>query len=209
VEALAARLAEPDGPEVVLVCTGTSPSYFDRITMDRARSNALWRLKSSDVFGRFHALAPYARGGRPIVAHAKVMVIDDRLARISSANLNNRSHGFDTECELAIAAEAPADRAALAGLRDGLAGHWVDRSAAEMAEVRELSGSLAEGLWALDGGQRLRPLEPKWLGPVGEFIAEFHIGDPTDVTDSLRPFHRRERTLAAARALRLAFAPRG
>ncbi|HEY1427524.1 MAG TPA: phospholipase, partial [Caulobacteraceae bacterium] len=37
VEALAARLAEPDGPEVVLVCTGKSPSYFDRITMDRAR----------------------------------------------------------------------------------------------------------------------------------------------------------------------------
>jgi phosphatidylserine/phosphatidylglycerophosphate/cardiolipin synthase-like enzyme len=208
VEALAARLAEPEGPEVVLVCTGTSPSYFDRITMDRARSNALWRLKSSDVFGRFQALAPYARGGRPIVAHAKVMVVDDWLARISSANLNNRSHGFDTECELAIEAEAPADRAALARLRDGLAGHWVDRSAAEMAEVRELSGSLAEGLWALDGGARLRPLEPKRLGPVGEFIAGFHIGDPTDVTDSLRPFHRREQTVARARALRLAFAPK-
>ena len=94
-------------------------------------------------------------------------------------------------------------------MRDRLAGHWVDRSAAQMAEVRELSGSLAEGLWALDGGARLRPLEPKRLGPVGEFIAEFHIGDPTDVTDSLRPFRRREQTVARARALRLAFAPTG
>jgi phosphatidylserine/phosphatidylglycerophosphate/cardiolipin synthase-like enzyme len=209
VEALAARLAEPDGPEVVLVCTGRSPSYFDRITMDRARSNALWRLKSSDIFGRFHALAPHARGGRPIVAHAKVMVVDDRLARISSANLNNRSHGFDTECELAIEADAPADRAALAALRDGLAGHWVDRSADELAEVRRLSGSLAEALWALDGGRRLQPLEPRRLGPVGEFIAEFHIGDPTDVSDSLRPFRRRQLTLADARAIRLAFARPG
>ncbi len=117
--------------------------------MDRACSNALWRLRSSDVFGRFHALAPFARGGRPIVAHAKVMVVDDWLARISSANLNNRSHGFDTECELAIAAEAPADRAALAALRDGLAGHWVDRSAAEMAEVRAAQRqSSPEGLGA-------------------------------------------------------------
>src|SRR5580698_4819421 len=44
VEALAARLAEPSGPEIVLICTGKSPSYFDRITMDRARSVALWRL---------------------------------------------------------------------------------------------------------------------------------------------------------------------
>jgi phosphatidylserine/phosphatidylglycerophosphate/cardiolipin synthase-like enzyme len=209
VEALAARLAEPAGPEVVLVCTGKSPSYFDRITMDRARSTALWRLKSSDVFGRFHALAPHARGGAPIIAHAKVMVVDDRLARVSSANLNNRSHGFDTECELAIAADRPADRAALAAFRDGLAGHWIDRSAAELAEVRDLSGSFAQGLWALDGGRRLRPLEPRRLGPVGEFIAEFHIGDPTGVSDSLRPFRRRERSLAEARAVRQAFAPPG
>jgi phosphatidylserine/phosphatidylglycerophosphate/cardiolipin synthase-like enzyme len=209
VEALAARLAEPQGPEVLLVCTGRSPSYFDRITMDRARSTALWRLKSSDVFGRFHALAPHAAGGRPIIAHAKVMVVDDRLARVSSANLNNRSHGFDTECELAIEADAAADRTALAAFRDGLAGHWVDRTAGEVAELHALSGSLAEALWALDGGRRLKPLEPKRLGPVGEFIADFHIGDPTDVADSLRPFRRREKLLAEARALRLGFAPPG
>jgi len=206
VEALAARLAEPDGPEVVLVCTGRSPSYFDRITMDRARSISLWRLKSSDVFGRFHALAPYSADGHPIIAHAKVMVIDDRLARVSSANLNNRSHGFDTECELAVEAEEPADRAALAAFRDGLAGHWVGRAATEIAEMTRLSGSLAEGLWALDGGRRLRAMEPRRLGPVGEFIAEFHIGDPTDAADSLRPFRRREQLLAQARALRLAAA---
>jgi phosphatidylserine/phosphatidylglycerophosphate/cardiolipin synthase-like enzyme len=209
VEALAVRLAEPDGPEVVLVCTGRSPSYFDRITMDRARSTALWRLKSSDVFGRFHALAPFAPHGRPIIAHAKVMVVDDWLARVSSANLNNRSHGFDTECELAIEADAPDDRAALAAFRDGLAAHWVGRPAAELAELRRLTGSLAQALWALDRGRRLRPLEPRRLGPVGEFIAEFHIGDPTDVGDSWRPFHRRETTIAAARALRQAFAPPG
>jgi phosphatidylserine/phosphatidylglycerophosphate/cardiolipin synthase-like enzyme len=177
--------------------------------MDRARSTALWRLKSSDVFGRFHALAPCAREGRPIVAHAKVMVVDDSLARISSANFNNRSHGFDTECELVVEADAPADRAALARLRDGLAGHWIDRSAAEIAELREAGGGLADALWALDAGRRLRALEPRRLGPVGEFIAEFHVGDPTETADSLRPFRRREHTLAAARALRLAFAQAG
>jgi phosphatidylserine/phosphatidylglycerophosphate/cardiolipin synthase-like enzyme len=202
VEALAARLAEPDGPEVVLVCTERSPSYFDRITMDRARSNALWRLKSGDVFGRFHAFGPFAAGGPAIIAHAKVMVVDDTLARISSANLNNRSQGFDTECELAIEAEASADRAALAALRDRLAGHWVGRTAAEVAHMRGLSGGLAEALWALDTEDRLRPLEARRLGPVGEFIADFHIGDPADVSDSWKPFRRRERLLEDSRALR-------
>jgi phospholipase D1/2 len=133
-------------------------------------------------------------------------VVDDRLARISSANLNNRSHGFDTEAELAIEAERAEDRAALAAFRDGLAAHWVDRTPAEVAEMRRLSGSLAQGLWALDAGRRLQPLEPRRLGPVGEFIAEFHIGDPTDAADSLRPFRRRERSIAEARDLRLVFA---
>ncbi len=206
VEALASRLAEPSGPEIVLVCSGQSPSYFDRFTMDRARSTALWRLKTSDVFSRFHAFAPYAAGGAPIIAHAKVMAIDDRLLRISSANLNNRSHGFDTECELAIEVDSGADRAALAAVRDRLAAHWVGKSAPVIAELRALTGSLAEAFWVLDGGVRLRPLELRRLGLAGEFIAEFHLGDPTDPFDSWRPALRRRRLLAQARALRLGLA---
>jgi phosphatidylserine/phosphatidylglycerophosphate/cardiolipin synthase-like enzyme len=207
VEALARRLTEPSGPEVVLVCSEASPSYFDRITMDRARSTALWRLKSSDVFGRFHALAPTAPAGRPVIAHAKLMVIDDRLARISSANLNNRSHGFDTECELAIEADTPEHRAALGALRDRLAGHWVGRGSAEVAEMHQLTGSLAQGLWALDGGRRLRPLEARRLSLPGELIADFHIGDPTGVADSWRPWRRRDDLLAALQDFRAGFSP--
>ena len=206
VEALAARLAEPDGPEVVLICTEASPSYFDRITMDRARSTALWRLQSGDVFGRFHAFAPFADTGAPIIAHAKVMAIDDSLIRISSANFNNRSHGFDTECELAIEAEAESDQVALATVRDRLAGHWVGRSAQAVAELRIASGSLAQALWALDRGERLRPLQAQRLGLAGEFIAEFHLGDPTDVGDSCRPARRRQLLVDESRAIRLELA---
>jgi phosphatidylserine/phosphatidylglycerophosphate/cardiolipin synthase-like enzyme len=206
VEALAARLAEPAGPEIVLVSSARSASYFDRLTMDRARSTALWRLKSSDVFGRFHAFAPYAGGGGPIIAHAKVMAVDDTLLLIGSANLNNRSHGFDTECELAIEGESQTDRAALASVRDRMAGHWVGKAGEEVAQMRRLGGGLAQALSALDGASRLRPLEPRRLGLAGEFVAEFHIGDPTDVDDSWRPSRRRERLLAEARALRLKLA---
>ncbi|MDZ4374350.1 MAG: phospholipase, partial [Phenylobacterium sp.] len=52
-EALARRLGEPDGPEVVLVSTGHSPSWFDIMTLDTARTSTLWRLRAADVFGRF------------------------------------------------------------------------------------------------------------------------------------------------------------
>lgn len=152
VEALAARLAEPDGPEIVLVCNESSPSYFDKLTMDRARSTALWRLKSSDVFSRFHAFAPATARGRPIVTHAKVMVIDDALVRIGSANLNNRSQGFDTECELAFEAATSTEGEVIAALRDRLAGHWIGRSASEVSEATARGGGFVAVLRSLDSG---------------------------------------------------------
>ena len=200
-EALAARLVEPNGPEVVLIVSENSPSYFDRLTMDRARTKALWRLRASDVYGRFHALAPYAEGGRPIVVHAKVMIIDDLLVRIGSANLNNRSHGLDTEAELAIEATNATERTAIAALRDRLAGHWVGRTGAELAAARS-DGSLAAALAGLDPGRRLRPASARRLSAVGEFIADFHLGDPAEASDSWRPALRRRKLLAERRMLR-------
>ncbi len=64
VEALADRLAEPDGPEVVTVGPAHSPSYFDQMTMDSARTSAINRLREIDVHGRFSAFsALHAQGG--------------------------------------------------------------------------------------------------------------------------------------------------
>ena len=91
-------------------------------------------------------------------------------------------------------------------VRDRMAGHWVGRSAREVAELRGPSGSLAQALWALDRGDRLRPLQAQRLGLADEFIAEFHLGDPTDVGDSWRPARRRQLLVSEARAIRLALA---
>jgi phosphatidylserine/phosphatidylglycerophosphate/cardiolipin synthase-like enzyme len=49
---------------------------------------------------------PATDGGAPIYVHSKVLVIDDRLLRIGSSNLNNRSMGFDSECDVAIEADS-------------------------------------------------------------------------------------------------------
>ena len=63
-EALARRLTEPNGPEIVLVSTAHSPSYFDQATMDRTRSQAIRRLTAADIFGRFRAFCPLTRDGK-------------------------------------------------------------------------------------------------------------------------------------------------
>ena len=55
---LAARLKEPNGPEVILISTEHSPSYFDQVTMDRTRLAFLKTLKNADKHGRFHAYSP-------------------------------------------------------------------------------------------------------------------------------------------------------
>jgi len=202
-EALASRLAEPDGPEVVLVSTGHSPSWFDRMTMDRARSNMLWRLRSADIFGRFRAYHPITRLGGGIVVHAKTCVIDDRLARVGSANLNNRSGGFDTECELAVEAreDDAASRLAISAFRDRSIGHFMGQTGDAVAKARQERGGLIAAIEDLNRDGRLKRIEPMKLGAFGEFVATWHVGDPESVQDSWRLERRRERLYAEARAL--------
>jgi phosphatidylserine/phosphatidylglycerophosphate/cardiolipin synthase-like enzyme len=199
-EAIAARLAEPDGPEIVLVSTGQSPSWFDRATMDRARAVLVWRLRSADIFQRFRAWRPVTIGGQTVIVHSKVMVVDDRVARIGSANLNNRSGGFDTECDLAVEAQNPEQAAAIERLRDGLVAHFIGRTVKDMADARARHGGFIAAVEALNRAGRLAPIEPEKMGAFGEFVAAHHLGDPTTTEDSWRPFRRRERLYSTARA---------
>lgn len=199
-EALAARLAEPDGPEVVLISTGRSPSWFDHATMDRARSNLLWRLQAADIFGRFRAWYPTTPGGKTIIVHSKVTVIDDEVARVGGANLNNRSGGFDTEVELAVEAGRDTDRLAIAAFRDRLVGHFIGHTGDAVAKARQERGGLIGAIEALNREGRLTPIKPLQQSALGEFIATYHIGDPANVSDSWRPSARRDRLYADIRA---------
>ena len=206
-EALALRLAEADGPEIVLVSSETSPSYFDRLSMDRARAVALRRLRAADRYDRFRAFSPRTVGGRPIIVHSKVTIVDDRLVRIGSGNLNNRSGGFDTECELAVEADRPETAAAIERLRNHLVGHFLGRSAADVAAGIARTGGLVGAIEALRHGVRLQPIEPRPLGPLSRFIAAYHLGDPDGTWDSWRVDRRR--WLLASRAAAVDDARRG
>jgi hypothetical protein len=193
-EALAARLAEPNGPEVVIVSTARAPSWFDHLTMDRTRSVFLKRLEAADAHGRFHAFCPYTRKGTNcILVHSKVTIIDDRMLRAGSTNLNNRSAGFDTECDVAVEAQGIAHETAIHRFRARLVAHYLGcpPDQFEAAFVRE--GGLGAAINALDTGplRRLRPLTPTALGPLARLIAAYHLGDPADPADSWRPWRRK------------------
>jgi phosphatidylserine/phosphatidylglycerophosphate/cardiolipin synthase-like enzyme len=194
--ALETRLAEPGGPDVILVSTTRSPSYFDQNTMDPTRSRFIARLKASDSFRRFRIYSPVTALGRDIIVHAKVTIIDDILVRVGSANMNNRSFGFDTECDLALEAVGPdaeSCRAGIRRLRADLLAHWLGCSTAVVEDAIGSHGGVCKALDSLreSGLRRLRPIEPRPLPPPAALIARWHIGDPMSPADSFRPWRRR------------------
>jgi phosphatidylserine/phosphatidylglycerophosphate/cardiolipin synthase-like enzyme len=201
-EGLARRLAEPDGPEVVIISTGFSPSWFDKLAMDNARGAMVWRLRAADVFGRLRALYPRTSGGSTIIVHSKTSIFDDRLARVGSANLNNRSFGFDTEIELAVEAGDDEERRVIGALRDRLVGHFLGYTGDAVAKARaDHGGSLVRAIDALNREGRLNEIDPVRNSALTEFVAAYHLGDPAGPPDSWRPWRRRERLFARARAL--------
>lgn len=204
-EALRARLAEPDGPEIVIVLSERSPNGFDRLTMDSARRGLIAGLRRADTFGRLRIVAPHTPKGRPILIHSKVAIIDGRLLRIGSTNLNNRSFGYDTECDLSI--EIPEGdargRAALDRVLHALLGHHGGCPTDTFAEAARARGSLRAVIDdpELMPSPRLCRLVPSRRGPIARLIEAFHLGDPAGTADAWRPWRRRRALRSAGGGL--------
>src|SRR5262249_41933730 len=119
--ALAIRLEEANGPEVIIVLRELSHGWLEELTMQTLRTKLVEHLRAADRHRRLRVYTPYVAGLKPgtcIDVHAKLMIVDDFWARIGSANLANRSMGLDTECDLTIESTGRADLAsAIASLR--------------------------------------------------------------------------------------------
>lgn len=193
-DALATRLAAPDGPEVILVCSFRSGGRADRLVMDRARNQLIHRLATADRHRRFRAYAAFSSADVPITIHSKVMVVDDRLLRVGSANLNNRSFGLDTECDVTIEAtmgDARA-RAAIGRLLSRLAGEQVGMTAEAFQARLVESGSLIAAIETLTdcAGRHLQPLDVVKPTVLDRLIGWTHPLDPLSVSDNWRPWQR-------------------
>lgn len=111
-DALAARLEEPDGPEIIVVLRELSHGWLEELTMQTLRTRLIAKLRAADKHNRFRVFYPFIDGlkqGTCIDVHSKMIVIDDDIVRIGSANLANRSMGLDTECDLTIEAHGRYD----------------------------------------------------------------------------------------------------
>jgi phosphatidylserine/phosphatidylglycerophosphate/cardiolipin synthase-like enzyme/uncharacterized membrane protein YdjX (TVP38/TMEM64 family) len=145
VRALGSRLAEVDGPEIVIVLPESESGWMERGSMGLLRERSLAHLRAQDRLGRLRLLAPRVTEGGEVGAvsvHAKVLVIDDTLAKVGSSNFSNRSMGLDTECDLAIEATDGPSAAFVSSVRDRLVAEHLGLSAAEVAARLADGGSL-------------------------------------------------------------------
>lgn len=181
-EALAARLGEPDGPEIAVIVRLFSHGWLEEHTMHVLRTRLVRRLREADVHGRFSIYYPHVDGLDEqwcIDLHSKLMVVDDEILRIGSSNLSNRSMGMDTECDAAIEARGdPRIARVVRDFRNRLLAEHLDVSPEAVEAACRAQGSLHGAIDSLAGrGRTLRQLDhvPEWSEAAIELAS---VGDP-------------------------------
>jgi phosphatidylserine/phosphatidylglycerophosphate/cardiolipin synthase-like enzyme len=173
----------------------SADGWLEQKAMDGARVQLARAIAKVDPQRRFRIYVPVTPGGADIYVHAKVAVVDDRLLRVGSSNMNNRSLGLDSECDViidcALAANADAG-GAIADLRCELLAEHLgvapDVVAASFVETASLHATIA----ALNGqGRHLDILSLDELDGVEEFIADNELLDPENADGFFEPLHKR------------------
>ncbi|NEI05685.1 phospholipase [Rhizobium leguminosarum] len=193
-DAIAARLQEEDGPEVVIICTRSSHGLIEKLVMGGNRDRVIRRLKRADRADRlrvYYAVVPEPIVPGPVTAkesevevlvHSKLIIADDELVRIGSSNLNNRSEGLDGECDMLVEAGNDAHRRAIVDLRNRLLSEYLGTTPESFAEAFMQSGSLIEAVDALNDGPRgLREFTVELPGSMSPISG-------TAIFDPVRPF---------------------
>ena len=199
-ELLEQSLSAEQGPEIVIIASGSSHGVMERWIMGHNRERLTRRLQRADRYGRlrvFHPVVPTADGECDVLIHSKVMIADDQVVRIGSSNLNNRSMGLDSECDLAIEATDGATRGAIARLRERLLAEHLDVSPEAVADAVAAHGSVIRAIEQLNRNPRgLRPFEIDADGPTRPIAGTWLLDPPRP----FEPFWLRRRMRPRARS---------
>ncbi|MGB7656703.1 MAG: phospholipase D-like domain-containing protein [Novosphingobium sp.] len=205
-EAIAERLAQPDPPEIVLINPRTAEGWLEQAAMDGARVQLCHAIGEHDPAGRFRIFIPVNAAGTAIYVHSKTMIVDDEVLRVGSANMNNRSMGLDTECDVFIDAARPGNGHAAEPIKrlrmTLLAEHTgMPLAAVEAALARDPSMiALIEN--APRGGKRLDAFKLRALTETEKTMADNALLDPERPEQLFEPFSKRRGLFRAGGFLR-------
>jgi uncharacterized membrane protein YdjX (TVP38/TMEM64 family) len=163
-DALATRMRKQAELEVLILTPDRPHGWLETKTMGVGQAQFMARLDDPELrdrIGFFNAYTGEGENQVPVFIHAKLMVVDDRLLRVGSANLNNRSMGLDSECDIAIEAQDEKEQRQIRGILIRLLAHHTGSQPAKVQELLDSGTSLIETVGSLSQPERgMRRMEP-------------------------------------------------
>lgn len=194
-EAIAKRVAEPDPPEIVLINPISAEGWLEEVAMDGARVRLTHAIEDVDHRNRFRIFIPHNAAGTPIYVHSKTMIVDDEVLRIGSANMNNRSLGLDSECDMFIDAARPGNghaRAGITKLRYALLAEHLGLTRREVEAALERDPSMFNLIEnAPRKGKYLEPFALRPLSETERAVADNALLDPERPEELFEPLNKR------------------
>ncbi len=191
-DAIAHRMAEPDPPEIIIINPVAADGWLEQKAMDGARAQLLRAIGEHDKNSRFAIYSPCTKSGVSIYVHAKLMIVDDEILRIGSANMNNRSLGLDSECDVFIDTSHPDNARAgdtIKALRTSLLAEHCGLSAEKVASLLANGRSMRDIIEREKGnGRKLVRLDLPELTDAEKALAENAVLDPESADELFEPF---------------------
>ena len=115
--------------EILILLPLKHPGFLEKISVGWVRRRLFTELNSllnedPSLKLRIRIYAPCVENS-PIALHSKLLIVDDHLLHLGTANFSSRSMGLDTECDLEIKAESHTHSTEITLMRNSLiAEHW-------------------------------------------------------------------------------------
>ncbi|MGC0395590.1 MULTISPECIES: VTT domain-containing protein [Bradyrhizobium] len=170
---------------VLVVAPKLHSSWLESQAMQNGRGAFIDCFGAAGVADRIRFLYPVSRSGDTEVAvmvHSKLMIVDNRILRIGSANLNNRSMGADSECDLIFEAASEEHRDFIASVRHRLIAHFCGLEEQTLAQNEDRLLALLDDVSKGDGTKTLRKVESSGLTSTLATMVQ-------PVADPERPLH--------------------
>jgi phosphatidylserine/phosphatidylglycerophosphate/cardiolipin synthase-like enzyme/uncharacterized membrane protein YdjX (TVP38/TMEM64 family) len=160
---LAERMIANPRLEVLIVGPNLAKGWLEDQSMGAGRHRFMRHLYDAGVGARVRLMYPCLPGeeaNKGIFVHSKFMVVDDRFLRVGSANLNNRSMGTDSECDLVVKAKSMDHRISITKVRNRLIAEHLGVKIDDVEQALETHPTFLKAVDGLLGRPRtLRPVE--------------------------------------------------
>ncbi len=169
-------------PEIVIVLPLKTGGWLEQLTMDVLRDRLLFLLESADRSGKLRVCYPMVPGDKDQVlsVHSKLLIVDDRIIKVGSSNLSNRSMSLDSECDLIIIANGNNKISSqIKAIRQQLISEHLGVDCQKYASAEKENGRMISAIDNLNQGERkLTELSHNTDKEKVKEIARIKIVDP-------------------------------